>query len=174
MSRWDCWSLNWTKDRTGQMESRIQRGAFGRMGWTLVFWICRVSLLQFFSTVFLTVSIVSFDLCLWDRVDSFLLFIDSCVFNILALLLLSFYFTHVFIATLFFMLVKALSSSTFSHLSIWAELPLRKSAGWQINSDYFTLGDTNRQISELKFKLVKSEQEVTALEQNVSTESSQR
>lgn len=29
-------------------------------------------------------------------------------------------------------------------------------------------GDANRQISELKFKLVKSEQEVTALEQNVS------
>lgn len=35
----------------------------------------------------------------------------------------------------------------------------------------FTLilsGEANRQISELKFKLVKAEQEVTALEQNVS------
>jgi hypothetical protein len=30
-------------------------------------------------------------------------------------------------------------------------------------------GDANRQISDLKFKLVKSEQEVTALEQNVSS-----
>lgn len=31
-------------------------------------------------------------------------------------------------------------------------------------------GDSNRQISDLKFKLVKAEQEVTALEQNVSWE----
>lgn len=30
------------------------------------------------------------------------------------------------------------------------------------------LGDANRQISDLKFKLAKSEQEITALEQNVS------
>ncbi|XP_016407701.1 leucine-rich repeat flightless-interacting protein 2-like [Sinocyclocheilus rhinocerous] len=30
------------------------------------------------------------------------------------------------------------------------------------------LGDANRQINDLKFKLVKSEQEVTALEQNVT------
>lgn len=30
------------------------------------------------------------------------------------------------------------------------------------------LGDANRQFSDLKFKLVKSEQEITALEQNVS------
>lgn len=29
-------------------------------------------------------------------------------------------------------------------------------------------GDSNRQISDMKFKLVKAEQEVTALEQNVS------
>lgn len=29
------------------------------------------------------------------------------------------------------------------------------------------LGDANRQISDLKFKLAKSEQEITALEQNV-------
>lgn len=29
-------------------------------------------------------------------------------------------------------------------------------------------GDANRQSSELKFKLIKSEQEVTSLEQNVS------
>lgn len=29
-------------------------------------------------------------------------------------------------------------------------------------------GDANRQISDLKFKLAKSEQEITALEQNVS------
>lgn len=29
-------------------------------------------------------------------------------------------------------------------------------------------GDASRQLSDLKFKLVKSEQEVTALEQNVS------
>lgn len=33
-------------------------------------------------------------------------------------------------------------------------------------SEYFP-GDSNRQISDLKFKLVKAEQEVTALEQNV-------
>lgn len=33
-------------------------------------------------------------------------------------------------------------------------------------SKYFA-GDSNRQISDLKFKLVKAEQEVTALEQNV-------
>lgn len=32
----------------------------------------------------------------------------------------------------------------------------------------FLLGDANRQISDLKFKLAKSEQEITALEQNVS------
>lgn len=31
-----------------------------------------------------------------------------------------------------------------------------------------SLGDANRQISDLKFKLAKSEQEITALEQNVS------
>lgn len=31
------------------------------------------------------------------------------------------------------------------------------------------LGDANRQISDLKFKLAKSEQEITALEQNVSS-----
>ena len=31
-------------------------------------------------------------------------------------------------------------------------------------------GDANRQISDLKFKLVKCEQEVTTLEQNVSVE----
>uniref|UniRef100_A0A3Q4H1U3 LRRF2 protein n=1 Tax=Neolamprologus brichardi TaxID=32507 RepID=A0A3Q4H1U3_NEOBR len=31
----------------------------------------------------------------------------------------------------------------------------------------FSVGDANRQISDLKFKLVKSEQEVTTLEQNV-------
>ncbi len=30
-------------------------------------------------------------------------------------------------------------------------------------------GDANRQINDLKFKLVKSEQEVTAFEQNVSS-----
>lgn len=30
-------------------------------------------------------------------------------------------------------------------------------------------GDANRQINDLKFKLVKAEQEVTALEQNVRT-----
>jgi len=33
---------------------------------------------------------------------------------------------------------------------------------------FFSTGDANRQISDLKFKLVKSVQEVTALEQNVS------
>lgn len=32
----------------------------------------------------------------------------------------------------------------------------------------FFPGDANRQISDFKFKLVKAEQEVTALEQNVS------
>ncbi len=32
----------------------------------------------------------------------------------------------------------------------------------------FPTGDANRQISDLKFRLVKSEQEVTTLEQNVS------
>lgn len=31
-------------------------------------------------------------------------------------------------------------------------------------------GDASRQVSDLKFKLVKAEQEVTALEQNVSAE----
>lgn len=39
------------------------------------------------------------------------------------------------------------------------------------NHSYICLilpGDSNRQISDFKFKLVKAEQEVTALEQNVS------
>lgn len=36
------------------------------------------------------------------------------------------------------------------------------------NNVVHSAGDANRQISDLKFKLVKSEQEVTALEQNVS------
>lgn len=30
------------------------------------------------------------------------------------------------------------------------------------------IGDANRQVNDLKFKLVKAEQEITALEQNVS------
>lgn len=33
------------------------------------------------------------------------------------------------------------------------------------------IGDPNRQVSDLKFKLVKSEQDITALEQNVSISS---
>lgn len=32
---------------------------------------------------------------------------------------------------------------------------------------YAFAGDSNRQVSDLKFKLVKGEQEITALEQNV-------
>lgn len=36
-------------------------------------------------------------------------------------------------------------------------------------SCFVNAGDANRQISDLKFKLVKSEQEVAALEQNVGS-----
>lgn len=36
-------------------------------------------------------------------------------------------------------------------------------------SCFINAGDANRQISDLKFKLVKSEQEVAALEQNVGS-----
>ena len=39
--------------------------------------------------------------------------------------------------------------------------------GVDVCSLLFDTGDANRQISDLKFKLVKSEQEVTAQEQNV-------
>ena len=39
--------------------------------------------------------------------------------------------------------------------------------GEMLHFALLTQGDANRQISDLKFKLVKSEQEVTALEQNV-------
>lgn len=37
------------------------------------------------------------------------------------------------------------------------------------NEAILYLGDANRQISEYKFKLSKSEQDITTLEQNVST-----
>lgn len=61
----------------------------------------------------------------------------------------------------------------------WVERAVEKTSGFFFNvsnkraiSCDSSPGDSSRQINDLKFKLVKAEQEVTALEQNVSKRSS--